>query len=269
MPNWGAGAAGAGRGALSGAGTGAMIGSFGGPIGMGIGAGAGAIYGGLRGLFGGGDDEDEAAKVAAGDPNIDPLRESAAALRQKGAMLGGQGQQALAPTLAYYQALIGQDPGALMAATAPERGRVIDQYDSARRAAAEFGPRGGATNAAIANSHFQQAQQLGDITSMAKRDATSQLAALGATMTGLGLSADQLASMDLNAVIQAVLGQEYLDVQRRGQTMAMWSGVGEAAGGLAGLYLTREGGAWGGGGGGTSGGYGGPTIDRNPWAGAS
>ncbi len=238
MPNWG----GAAGGALSGAGTGAALGSFVPGIGTGIGAGVGAIYGGLRGLFSGGDDDEDAAKAAS---DLDPLRDSATALRQKGALLGGQGQQALAPTLAYYQSLIGQDPAALMQATAPERGRVIDQYDSARRAAAEFGPRGGATNAAIANSHFQQAQQLGDITSMAKRDATSQLAALGATMTGLGLSADQLASMDLNAVIQAVLGQDYLDIQKRGQTMAMWGGVGETAGSLAGLYLTREGGAWG------------------------
>jgi len=224
------------RGATEAAKYGSM-GSMFGPWGTAIGGG----YGFLKGLFSGGNDEEKKKKKAEEDAagDIAALRESSAGTRKQAGQLSAMGAESLAPVQNYFQKLLGEDPSALMEATKGERGRVIDQYDAARRAASQFGPRGGGTNAAISESYFQQANQLSDITSMAKRDAASQLGQLGATMTGLGLSADQLASADLNTVIQAVLGRENLALEKRGQTMELLGNIGSAAGSIAGAYMTR------------------------------
>lgn len=232
MPNWGGGASGA----ASGAAKGAAIGSIVPGIGTGIGAAGGAIIGGLKGLFSkkkkkpGEEDKD-----AKGD--MDLLRQHAGEQDVQGDALSAQGQAALAPSMSYFKDILGADPSASMAATAGARGRVIDQYDTARQAASRFGPRGGGQQATIAQSYFQQANQLSDISSQAKSDAASQLGQLGATMTGLGLSAEQLASADLSTVIQAVLGQKSLDLQKRGQTMQMWGDIGSGVGSIVGSVL--------------------------------
>jgi len=230
MPNWGGG--------VSGAAKGAALGS----VVPGIGTAIGAISGGLWGLFGGGKKKPKDEQKDEQNPetaDVTALRQSSEETGQQGEQLAGQGQEAIAPVLKYLKDVMGGDPSAALAATAPERGRVIDQYDTARRAAAQFGARGGATNAAIADSHFQEANQLSDITSTAKRDATAQLASLGTAVTGLGLSAKQLASADLQTVINAIFGREQLKLEKRGQNMQAWSGLGQAAGSIIGGVLGK------------------------------
>jgi len=188
-------------------------------------------------------DQPTAGKPGDGSIDINQLlKDRSDRLGQEGSDLRQQGQEALSPVLDYFKKLIGGDPAAMMEATAPERGKVIDQYDAARNAVARFAPRGGGQGSAIAGSYVQQAQQLGDITSQARQGAVAGLAQLGPQLQALGLNADQVASMDLNALINAVLTRESLDVQKRGQTMAMWSDVGSGVGDLLGQYLTREGG---------------------------
>ena len=225
MPNWGGGV----RGAASGAGAG----SFFGPVGTGIGAGVGF----LGGLFsGGGDDKDK----EAADPELDQLRQSSTAHRDTASSLKSLGSDALAPVLNYFSALLGNNPAALMEATKADRGRVIDQYDAARTAIAQFGPRGGGTTSAMAASRTAQAHQLNDVMSTARRDAATQAGQLGTAVTGLGLSADQLASADLNSVINAILTKEGFDVTKRGQNLEAATGIGEALGSLFGIWMTRD-----------------------------
>jgi len=227
-------------GAASGAAKGAAIGSFFGPVGTGVGAGIGALGGWLKG-------RNKKKKPKPGETPVGDamspegqLQTAATEKRQQAGELKQMGmQEALAPATEYYQKQLGEDPSALMDATKGERGRVIDQYDAARRAASQFGPRGGGTNAAISESYFTQANQLSDITSMAKKDAATQLGQLGATMTGLGLSADQLASADLETVLSAVLAREGLSLQKRGQNMQLAGDIGGALGSIAGAYATR------------------------------
>lgn len=226
MPNL----SGAGAGALTGFGIGS---TFGGPIGGAIGAG----IGGIAGLF-----KKKKKKEPEQNPetaDVNQLRESAAGNRAEGEQLGAQGQEAITPALGYYKDILSADPSAAMEATRGQRGRVIDQYDAARQAAAKFGARGGGTNAAIAESYFTQAEQLNDITSAAKSDAASQLGQLGQSLTGLGLSADQLASADINTVIQAVLGRESLKLQKSGQKMSLFGDLGQAAGSIIGAVMTK------------------------------
>jgi len=197
-------------------------------IGLAIPAGI-AIAGALAGKKKGGDKDD-----AVINPYLDDLSKGAQGLRQQGQDLNLQGSEALAPALQYLRQILSTNPNEVMAATAPERGRVIDQYDAARRAIGEFGPRGGGTTSALAESRISEAGALGDILSTGRREAFGQAAQLGTTMTGLGLTADQLASADIEKIIDAILTREGFDVQKRGQTMQMWSSIGQAAGYAAG-----------------------------------
>ncbi len=237
MPSWG--------GAASGAATGAQIGSFIPGIGNLIGGGIGALFGGLFG--GGGDDK---PKTNPEDPYTKILTDSAQEHQAQGRELSNLGSSDLAPVVKYFKDLASGNPAAVMDATRQERGRVIDQYDTARRAISNFGPRGGGAVSANAQSQFAQAESLADTTSAARHSAMGGAAALGTSLTGLALSADQLASADLNTVINSVLAREGLASQRRGQNMALAGDIGETVGGLIGIALGRDSGGGGGGGGG-------------------
>lgn len=229
MPNWGQG----GKDAATWGTTGFTVG---GPVGGVIGAAGGF----LKGLFTK-DKKKEAAKAAA-DPNSPEnlLKASANKTGAVGDALSQQGEDATAPAQQYYKGLLSSNPSELLAATAPERGRVIDQYDAARQATAEFGPKGGGTASALASSRTQQANQLGDILSTGKREAAGASAQLGTQLTGLGLTAKQLQSADLNSILQSVLTREGFDIEKRGQTMGAWAGVGQAAGSVLGSYLAKS-----------------------------
>ena len=223
-------------GAVSGGLTGAKLGSFIPGVGNLIGGGIGALLGGL---FGGGGDDDQAKQDAEGQlTDIFPmLRESSTNLRQRAGGLADQADSAIAPVLRELRSMLSANPADVMDATRAERGRVIDQYDTARRAVAQFAPRGGGTTSVMAQSQFDQAESLADITSGAQRDATKSLASLGTSLAGLGLSAEQLASQDLNSIINALLAQQGIDATKRGQTMEMWGGIGQAAGSILGDVL--------------------------------
>lgn len=202
--------------------------------------GAGAGVGGdlLARKLGGGSSKAPAAQPT--DPYTSLLSQQAAGAQAQGEASSASGTDALAPVMKYLQSILGGDPSALMAATQPERGRVIDQYDTARKSAAEFGPRGGGTTGALAKSRFDQASSLADITSGARRDAVATEGELGLQLKQLGLSAEQLASSDLSTVINAALNKQYLDVQKRGQNAGLLGDVGSAAGSIIGAILTRK-----------------------------
>lgn len=174
------------------------------------------------------------------DPYASMLKDQASQVGQTGQQLTGMGTESLAPVLKYFQSLMGNDPSALLAATQPERGRVIDQYDAARKAVSSFGPRGGGTTSSLAQSRFDQAESLSDLTSGARRSAAAATAEIGTSLAGLGLTAQDLASRDLNSIIQSVLAREGLNTQRRGQNMAMVGDIGETIGTLIGISMGRS-----------------------------
>lgn len=217
--------------AAKGAGEGAAIGTAVFPgIGTGIGAGVGALIGAFTG----------------NKPKIDPqelagptgaLNAASALKLSQGTGLFDNGQDSLAAVLDYYKKLTGNDPSAVLDATKPERGRVIDQYDTARRAIANFSPRGGASSEASAESYTQEANQLTDITSKARSDAFDKSATLGTSLEGLGLTAEGLASSDLGTVINAILASKGLSQQQSQANAQLYAGLGEALGqGIAAYY---------------------------------
>jgi hypothetical protein len=183
-----------------------------------------------KGPNGGDDSADDEEGI---NPLLERLKSSSDGLRGKAAGLGDMSEGALGPVLQYLQQL--QNGGSdLMAATMTERGRVIDQYDGARKAISQFGPRGGGQTGALAESRIAQGNALSDVTSNALTEGRKLASTLGLSLGGQALNAEQLASADIDSVIRAILGQESLDVQKRGQTMAMWGGIGEAAGTILG-----------------------------------
>lgn len=194
-----------------------------------MGAGGAAAGYGLSKLGGGGDKDKN-------DPLAGPLSqlgEASQQNRQDAQAFKGMGAEAIGPALQYLKALAGENPSALMDATRGERGRVIDQYDTARRSIASFGPRGGGSASAIAEGRMAEGSQLADITSSKKSEAVKLLSAIGPQLAGLGLNAEQLASQDLSTVIDMILRKQGFDVERRGQNMQALAGIGEAAGMIA------------------------------------
>lgn len=226
--------------AASGATQGASVGSFIPGVGTLVGAGVGGLLGWLAGSRGNKDKNKDRPET----PYLQSLEDAGQRARAQGDAFGNQSSEALAPVLEHFRNLMGSDPNAVLDATRQERGRVLDQYDTARRAIAHFGPRGGGTTSALAESRFAQAESLADITSTARRDAVGNAAQLGTVLASLGLSAQQLESMDLNAIINAIFAREGIETEKRGQNMQAVGGAAEAAGSLLGLYLTRKGGAW-------------------------
>lgn len=234
MPNWGGGAIGAGSGALTGAELGTTV--FPG-IGTAVGAGLGAIGGGLMGLFHGG------KKKTTMDPDLEALvgslKTNAGSAAKQGADLSAQGTASLTPILDYFKKLAGGDASSLASATAPARRRVIDQYDTARKAISTFSPRGGGSNAALASSQFGQANELSDITSNAQNNAANELGTLGIQEQGLGVQEQGVAGSDLNSIVSAILGSKGLDITKSGQNAQLAGGISEGLGTLLGLYLTK------------------------------
>lgn len=185
----------------------------------------------LAGSGGGGDDKYGLNAASAG------LAAHSKSLETRGAGYDNQSESALAPILAYYKRLLGDDPGGVMDATRQERGQVISQYDTARRAAANFGPRGGGATGAMADSRFAEGEALAGVTANARQQGLQGASAVGLGVAGLGLNADQIASMDLNGVINAALAREGIDTNRRGQNMEALGGLGEGVGSILATYF--------------------------------
>lgn len=195
-----------------------------------------AVGAGLGWLLGGGDDKPEGYDPDNPEHQFrNMLRTSAGNLRREATGTKRMGTAVTTPAVKYLTDILSSNPAAVMEATRQERGRVIDQYDTARRAIANFGPRGGGTTSTLAESRFDQAESLADITSSARRDAVSAAGDLGTRLTALGLTADQLASADINTVIRSILAREGIGVQ--GQYLGLEKGA--ATGELIGEVLGR------------------------------
>lgn len=132
------------------------------------------------------------------------LASLAKGLGGEGQQIAGQGLQSLGPVLQYLTALAGGDPQALANATQPERARVLDQYDSARKAL-QFAPRGGGQAGAIMQAGSKAAGDIGSLTADARRSAVGTLGSLGKGLLEEGLTEERYATDALTQVINAYL----------------------------------------------------------------
>lgn len=188
--------------------------------------GLGGLAGGVLGaIFG----QKQTDKVT---PAIEEVQKGGRAVGAQGKELFGTGTDALGPALQYFKSLASGDPSAALAATQPQRGRVMDQYDAARRSAGQFGPRGGGTSSAQLELRGKEAGQLADTTAAARSEGAKELATLGSDITGKGLSAEESANQQMASVLQPLLEQQK---QHQESTGGFWKGLGELAGAAIGF----------------------------------
>ncbi len=162
--------------------------------------------------------------------DVNTIRGNAQTENQQGHALAAKGTSTLDPALRYFQQLLSGDPGTALSATQPDRARVIDQYDAARKAIATTTPRGGGSASTINKSRFQEASDLGNLTATARNNAANTSASLGLDLSKTGLTAEQQSQQILAETLSPMLNQESQD------TASTWKTVGSIAA-IAAMFL--------------------------------
>jgi hypothetical protein len=158
---------------------------------------AGALIPLLASLFGPGN-----APQKAGQAGAVALGQNASAVFGQGTATAAKGNTAIDPVLRYLMAVTGSDPGALMAATQPERTRLLDQYDTATKSL-EFAPRGGGKIAAMGTLQASKATALADQTATARSAAVGELGTLGTALTQQGAQQQATGLQGAEAAVSA------------------------------------------------------------------
>ena len=147
--------------------------------------------------------------------------------------LGRMGTGALGQTQNYLNSLLGGGQPAMEAA-APEVNTILSQYDTAKKSLSEFAPRGGGTNARMADLPFQESGAITNLLAGERGQAAQSLASLG---LGEGSLASSLLPRDSGAgssLLNYALGN-------KAQQGAMWGGVGTSIGTLLGQIFKSGG----------------------------
>ena len=233
MPNWGAGLSGAG----SGAATGAMFGPWG--------AAVGGAIGGIAGLF--------SKKKPAVDPNVLPpdATESIYDINKlfKPQFKAGKknlaaGTHAFGDAQDFWGTILGGDRDAITQLMAPQISQVGDQYAAARNNVNEFAPRGGGKSAILAELPTKQAHDIGSFFLNARPAAADAMERLGAERNAAGMGEFAGAQSGPMGILQSILshslGQQQLDLQKRGQTLGIAGGLGETLGNVLSMWLNKK-----------------------------
>lgn len=146
----------------------------------------------------------------------------------QGTRFMGRAEQSLDPVLGFYRMLLG-DREAAMEAMGPEISTIVSQYDAARKAAAEFAPRGGGKTQVLAESPFREAGDIARLIQTARQGAVTGLERLGGTYGQLGQGQLALASSAWQATMDDILRKYELDIKK-------WEGVMRAVGSAARMW---------------------------------
>jgi hypothetical protein len=157
--------------------------------------------------------------------NSDQLTQMAQSLFSGGKDMTSLGLGALAPVLKYLTSVAGGDLSTLLSATAPERSRIIDQYDTAKRTSATFAPRGGGVTSSMIGLETGKASALATDAASARRSAVGTLGQLGEGLTASGLQAEAQGAQDLNNAITQQMAQAK---RQDDQMAALASGLAKA-----------------------------------------
>ena len=122
--------------------------------------------------------------------------------------LAASGAADLNPVLKYFKDLVSGNPTDVLNATTPQRRRVIDQYDTARRSSAQFTPRGGGSASAQQESRAREAGDIASLTSDTQANAATALGALGENERNAGLTAEQQAQQALASALGPLMQQQ-------------------------------------------------------------
>lgn len=137
----------------------------------------------------------------------------------EGTRLMGRAEQSLDPVLGFYRRLLG-DRQAAMEAMAPEISTIVSQYDSARKAAAEFAPRGGGKTQALVESPFREAGDIARLVQTARQGAVKGLEEVGGAYGQLGQAQLGLAGANWQNIMGDILEKYAIDKKQRAQSMS-------------------------------------------------
>lgn len=172
-------------------------------------------------MFGGGGGGDLSGSLAQ-------LNKSAAASTDLSKSLNTNAQDLFKSVLPYLRDIMSGNQQSVLQATMPERRKVMDQYDAARKSIAEFSPRSGGTASAMNEMRGNEASDLAGIAGQARQNALGTSASLGSNMQQLGLNAQGQAANTYGNIASI----QQAEAQRKAQEMA---GFGQAAGSLLAL----------------------------------
>jgi hypothetical protein len=164
---------------------------------------------------------------------------AATGLSTQGSALSSQGTLALGPVLQRLMRLLSGNPGDVGTATQPQVDQIQKAYNAARKNIANFGGRGGGTNATIAESQLNEASDIGTTRANAVNQASAQLADIGKSLLGTGAQEQETGLSGLVNLVQSALQSQTANRQ-------MWSQIGLGVGKLAlaaGLSVATEGAA--------------------------
>lgn len=154
---------------------------------------------------------------------LDALNKNAQGATDLSKSLGMEGSDLFGPAAAYLKKILSGDRQQLLEATAPERHRVIDQYATAKKALAEFTPRGGGQAGSMNRLQAQEASDLSGIGSAARAAATTTGLSAGLNAQGLGLQASGIAANDYTGILDFMQKQNELKAQ---SSAALGQGLG-------------------------------------------
>lgn len=120
----------------------------------------------------------------------------------QGKKTAAQGSEALSSVLKYFKDLAGGDQAAVLEATAPERGRIIDQYDTAKKSVQTL-PRGGGQATGILNLEQGKARDIANLSLGAREKGTTGLTQVGSTLLSAGTQQQAVGLSGMEGALRA------------------------------------------------------------------
>jgi hypothetical protein len=133
------------------------------------------------------------------------------------------GEKALGQSLDYYTPLLTGNRQAMMEEAGPEISTLAQNYMNARKQLSQFGARGGGTNAAVAESRYNMADQVTQILETVRSNAAKSVADIGTSLANIGVSA-----MNTSAATAGTIQSQQLQQQQ--QTNEILTNLGGALG---------------------------------------
>lgn len=148
----------------------------------------------------------------------------------------------------FYSTILNGSQDATETLLGPEVNTILSQYDTAAKAAEEFGPRGGGRASVAGEIPFKKVAAYGNLLAGAKPKAAEGLASIGQQKRGTDLNVLQALLSKDTANNQLSLGKDQLQFQKDSRSQDQLGGIGSSIGNiLVDLLKGKKGGTSGGG----------------------
>jgi hypothetical protein len=131
----------------------------------------------------------------------------------------------------YYAGLLGGDRQKMMEAVGPEVNTILSQYDTAKRAAAEFSPRGGGRTQTLAELPFKESASITDLLQKVRPQAAAGAESVGAKEASLAAGLLPSGTSAAAQLLQYELGKQGMSFN---QSMQQGAALAEVLIGLLG-----------------------------------